>query len=53
MPVPMETAHSGQQVSASSYRDALDASLERAVDLHSFIADPDPDVHLNADPDPA
>ena len=25
----------------------------RAVDLHSFFADPDPAVFLNADPDPA
>ena len=24
----------------------------RAVDLHSFFADPDPAVILNADPDP-
>ena len=24
----------------------------RAVDPHSFFADPDPDVFLNADPDP-
>ena len=24
----------------------------RAVDLHSFFADPDPAVFLNADPDP-
>ena len=24
-----------------------------AVDLHSFVADPDPAVFLNADPDPA
>ena len=24
----------------------------RAVDLHSFFADPDPSVFLNADPDP-
>ena len=27
--------------------------LGRAVDLHSFFADPDPAVFLNADPDPA
>ena len=26
--------------------------LIRAVDPHSFFADPDPDVFLNADPDP-
>ena len=26
--------------------------LGRAVDPHSFFADPDPDVFLNADPDP-
>ena len=25
----------------------------RAVDSHSFLADPDPSVLLNADPDPA
>ena len=25
----------------------------KAVDLHSFLADPDPAVFLNADPDPA
>ena len=25
----------------------------RAVDLHSFYADPDPAVFMNADPDPA
>ena len=25
----------------------------RAVDPHSFLADPDPVVFLNADPDPA
>ena len=24
----------------------------KAVDLHSFLADPDPAVFLNADPDP-
>ena len=27
--------------------------LFRAVDLHSFLSDPDPAVLLNADPDPA
>ena len=27
--------------------------LARAVDPYSFFADPDPAVHLNADPDPA
>ena len=27
--------------------------LIRAVDPHSFYADPDPAVFLNADPDPA
>ena len=25
--------------------------VNRAVDLHSFLADPDPAVFLNADPD--
>ena len=28
-------------------------ALVRAVDPHSFYADPDPAVLLNADPDPA
>ena len=27
--------------------------ISRAVDPHSFFADPDPAVFLNADPDPA
>ena len=31
----------------------LPVLLDRAVDLYSFFADPDPAVLLNADPDPA
>ena len=31
----------------------LHISSSGAVDLHSFFADPDPAVLLNADPDPA
>ena len=33
--------------------DIFKGGLPRAVNLHSFFADPDPAVFLNADPDPA
>ena len=46
------------ELSDSHSFDLMDPDLlsecrcDKAVDLHSFFADPDPAVFLNADPDP-
>ena len=46
-----------KKVYGDTYKDASHAnylsSYHRAVDPHSFFADPDPAVFLHVDPDPA